>query len=227
MRIALLSNSQGTAAGVEPGEHYPALVRDALSEEHELHLLVVSGWSLRDFIAHAGTVTDIRPDLVIVQIGIVESARRILSRAEKRLLRPLGRPGRAFTRVLHGHRKAVIRARRRLRIDARMYSPEAFDRDLGDLVSALRSSGADVMLLEIPQFTPTYERDHYPHIREDVALFNDVLHRHGAVPFFDGDVDDALWQPGTVHLTPEGHRLAAARIVELVRERAPAEAARS
>jgi hypothetical protein len=223
VRVAIVSNSQGTAAGVAHGRHYPALVRDALAGEHELHFLVVSGWSIGDFNLHIDTLVDARPDLVVVQIGIVEAARRILSTAEKRVLRKLGRAGQKLTKLLHDRRQSVIRTRRRLRIDARMYTPERFDRELGAFLATLRNAGADVLLFEIPPFSSEYERLWYPHISDDLATFNDVLRRHGAVPLLPPDADTfAIWQPGTVHFTPEGHRLVADRVTSLVRVRAGA-----
>ena len=219
MRIAIVSNSQGTAAGVERGSHYPALVRDALDTEHEVHFFVTSGWTIGDFNVHIGSLLDARPDLVVVQLGVVEAAKRILSAREKRLLRILGPPSLKLTKYLHDRRQAVIRLRNRLRIDTRLYSPDEFERQLEAFLTTVRASGADVILLEIPPFDSRYEELHYPLISDDIAAVNDVLRGYGAVPLLPPGTDTfRIWQPGTVHFTPEGHRIAAEQVVSFIRE---------
>jgi lysophospholipase L1-like esterase len=222
VRIVLVSNSQGTPAGVDAGQHYPALVRNQLVPEDEVHLLVVSGWSVGSVTLNVSNIVDVEPDVVVLQLGIVEAARRILSTREKDLLRRFGRLSRPLTRLLHTRRQQVIRLRNTLGLDTRLYSPEQFDREIRELLSALTARGIDAVLLEIPPFSPEFEREHYPLIGDDVETFNSILRRNGAVPLLPPGTDThSIWQPGTVHFTREGHRIAAERIVELVRERSP------
>jgi hypothetical protein len=223
VRIAIVANSQGTALGVERGLHYPALLRDALEGDYEVDLFVVSGFTIRDFNDHIGSVVDARPDLVVVQVGIVEAAKRILSTREKTVLRVFGRLGGKLTKFLHDRRSSVIRARHRLRLDTRLLSPREFDEELERYVAALRNGGADVLLLEIPAFGAEHERRYYPLISEDIDAFNAVLRRHGAVPMLPPESDvDAIWQPGTVHFTADGHRIAADHLATLLREKTAA-----
>lgn len=216
MKIFLLGNSQATAAGVSLNESYAALVAQALDKPHEFHVLAMSGWSIGDFRAHLDNVLLVTPDLVVVQVGIIECARRILSEREKRLIGAVPY-SLCFTKWLHDNRQAVIRARHRLGIDTRLFSTAQFEHELALVIERLRAACAEVLLLEIPAFGERYEARHYPMINEDVERFNVVLRRHGAVPLFsDGDDLETLYQPGTVHFTALAHRRAAARVLELI-----------
>lgn len=213
MRIVLAANSQGTEMGVAPGENYPERVRRLLAGTHEVELVLESGWTIREFNAHVDRLLASSPDVVVLQAGIVECARRILSEREKRMLARV--PGSSrLTKLLHDHRPAVIRLRQRLRLDTRVCGVEEFERELAGLRDALAAGGAALLPLEIPQFAPEYAARHFPLVNEDIDLFNSVLRRFGAVEWLRPEDDlAAAWQPGTVHLTPEGHRRAAARLV--------------
>lgn len=213
MRIFLLGNSQSTPAGIEPEQALSTQLRDALVPEHEFHLLAVSGWSIIDFAAHLHNVTLVRPDVVVLQVGIVECSRRILSEREKRLIARIPR-SRVITKWLHDRRQRVIRARHRLGIDTRLFTVAEFERSVADVVEELEAGGARVIVLEVPPFGAAYEEQWFPLINEDAELFNSVLRQHGSVPLLTHrDPLDDLYQSGTVHFTPAGHRLAAARIL--------------
>jgi GDSL-like Lipase/Acylhydrolase family len=216
MRIFLLGNSQATALGVPRDRSYPALLRRKVLPQHEWHVMAMNGWSVRDFDFHLDNVLVVEPDVVVLQIGIVEASRRILSEREKRLLYRF--PGtRRLTKFLHDHRKRVVLLRNRFGLDTRLYTPDEFDRRVGVLVERIVSSGAKPVIVETPRFGLAYEAEHFPLINDDVEVFNSVLRRHEAVPFFDlADDLDAIWQAGTVHFNQSGHELAARRIGERV-----------
>lgn len=216
MRVFILANSQGTAAGVELAKTYPMLVRDELAPEHEVHVLAFSGWSIADFNRHLDNVVGLEPGLVVVQVGIVECSRRILSTREKHVLSFV--PGsRHLTRFLHDRRRRVVLARHRLGLDTRLFTPAQFEAELKALVKRVNAAGADVLLLEIPPFGTAYERRHFPLINEDIELFNQVIRGFDSVDLLKSDdpLED-LWVEGTVHLNAEGHRLFAARLREIV-----------
>ncbi len=217
MRIALLSNSQGTDAGVSAAETYPELVRARLASEHEVRVMAMSGWAIGDFNAHIDDVLADDPELVVLQVGIVECAQRILSEREKRILQRV--PGsRRLTAFLHARRTRVIRARRALRIMTCLYTLERFRDEVDSFVAALGSRGVDVLLVRIPRFSDAYEAEFYPYINEDIELFNTALVERGAVPLVsEADTDVAIWQPGTVHLNAEGHRAAADTLLAALR----------
>jgi hypothetical protein len=120
IRVLIASNSQGTGAGVPMGSNYPAIVRDALGDACDVHWLLMSGWTLRDLDTHLDeNVIAIEPRIVIIQFGIVECTRRILSETEKRIVSRLPF-GRKVTRAMHASRARVLMARRRLRVETRV-----------------------------------------------------------------------------------------------------------
>jgi len=220
IRVYLLANSQGTGAGLESGRAYPFIARDALVPRYDVHVLAVSGWSIREFNHNRENVTELRPDLTVLQVGIVECSRRILSGREKRILAAVP-GGRRLTKALHDRRRQVIRARNRLGLNTRLFSVEEFEREVSGFVTAVETSGSRVLVLETPTFGPAYERRWFPLINEDIGLFNRVLRQFGAVQLLPADADlEAVWVPGTVHLNKRGHELAAERLASLVEEHA-------
>ncbi|HVN59806.1 MAG TPA: SGNH/GDSL hydrolase family protein [Gaiellaceae bacterium] len=221
MRIVIVANSQGTpAGGVSVGSSYPELVQRGLAAEHAVAIYAESGWSIRDFNAHVDEILALQPDLVVLQVGVVECSRRILSTREKRLLQRI-RGSTRLTLWLHDRRKGVILWRSRLRIDTRLFGVGEFDREIARFVSRLRQGGVRCLLLETPQFGLAYEREHFPLLNEDIELFNRVLRRHGAVPILrPGDDIESIWIAGTVHLTERGHALVAERLVERLQQSA-------
>lgn len=214
MKILILANSQGTDAGVEPGESYPRLLRELVAPEHEVVDMSRSGWDVRRFVDELDEARAHGADVAFVQVGIVECVQRILSAREKRFFRavPLGD---RFTKFLHDRRPVVVRLRRRLGVATRLYSPAAFRDALAALVRGLEAAGTRVVLLEIPGFPHDHEQRWYPFVNDDVALFNRALAEFGAVPFIDG-ANPGLWQRDTVHLTRAGHEAAARRLAELL-----------
>jgi lysophospholipase L1-like esterase len=212
----LATNSQGTALGVAAGASYPELVRDALAPQHDVSIAAESGWSIRDFNAAVDRLLTPVPDLVVVQIGIVECSRRILSTFEKRVLARVPRSAK-LTKFLHNRRQAVVLLRNRLHLDTRLFGLREFNDEVAQFAAGIAAAGVDLMILEIPRFGDDYERRYFPLINEDIELFNAVLRRHGAVPFVTpDDSGDEIWQAGTVHFSRRGHELAAARLADLI-----------
>lgn len=181
-----------------------------------MHVLAVSGWSIREFNFHRENITELEPDLVVVQVGIVECSRRILSARAKRTWAAVPGGGVA-TKFIHDRRRQVIRLRNRLRMDTRLFTTDEFRRELAIFVAAVTGTGGRLLVLEIPSFGRQYEALNFPLINEDIALFNSVLREFGAVPMLPRDADlESVWVSPTVHLTQDGHRLAAAHLERLV-----------
>jgi hypothetical protein len=216
MRIAVLANSQGTRKGTEKVTPYPQLLRAAVAHVHDIVPYAESGWAISDFNQNLDDILAIEPDLVVLQVGIVECSRRILSAREKRIIHRLPRHH-ALTKFLHDRRAEVIRWRARLHLDTRRYAVSEFAAELGTFVGKCRAVGVDVLLLEIPSFGPAYEQTHFPLINQDIALFNEPLRRFGAVPILEPDDPiEAIWQEGTVHFTARGHALVAERLAQRI-----------
>jgi hypothetical protein len=126
--VALLSNSQGTSAGVRPEEAYPVLLGSEMAHIVELHRITIGGWKMDDFLNILDdNVIAIRPDIVLIQAGIMECTQRILSLFEKRILHviPLG------TRIpkwVYKHRALVLKIRSTIGIATRLQSVKNFFR---------------------------------------------------------------------------------------------------
>lgn len=216
MRVLLISNSQGTDAGVSPGESYPEVVQRRLAGRVDVVPMAESGWTIRDFLNHVDGVIDAKPDVVFCQLGIVECARRILSLREKKALAKIRGLSR-LTKLLHDHRRAVIIWRHRLGISTRMMSPTEYRACALELRQRLEAEGIALVFLDIPRFTPLYETTHYPFINADIELFNAITSEFGAVPLIEReDEADELWQLGKVHFSPSGHELAGRRLSERI-----------
>jgi lysophospholipase L1-like esterase len=219
LKIALLANSQGTTKGALQVLPYPEVLRDALAPAHDVVVRAESGWTIRDFNRHLDEVLAVEPDLVVLQVGIVECSRRILSATEKRIIRRLPRRH-AVTKFLHDRRPDVIRWRARLRIDTRLYSVREFSSEIDEFLARCRAAGTAALLLEIPSFGAAFEQKHFPLINDDIAVFNEPLRRNGAVAIFEpGDPIETIWQEGTVHFTAAGHELVAERIAARIEAR--------
>lgn len=221
MRIALLANSQGTDLGVRPGSEYPQLVKRALEPEHAVEVRAVSGATVRDFNRVLPEVLARGAALVVLQVGIVECSRRILSTREKAVLARI--PGsRRLTRALHDHRQVVVRARHRLGIDTRLFSAGEFAREAEAFARTAAAAGARPIFVEIPAFGPDHERRWFPLSGEDAGRFNAAIAAHETIPLLSpADAAADVWQPGTVHLTEHGHELAARALVEQLRALLP------
>jgi hypothetical protein len=218
LKIVLATNSQGTAAGIGVSKAYPVLVVDSLAERDDVSVLAMTGFSVRDFNVHIENILLQKPDLVVLQIGIVECARRILSVREKEIIEALPyRLRRRLTKAMHDRRQRVILLRERLGRTTRLYTIEEFRTEIRSFRERLAAVGAEVLLLEIPRFAPAYEAEHFPLVNEDIDIFNRVLRDEGAAVLLGGDdVAQRIWQSGTVHLTEAGHALAAERLLALI-----------
>lgn len=86
--VALLSNSQGSSAGVRPEEAYHFLLASEMAHLVELHRIAVGGWKMDDYLNILDdNVIAIRHHIILIQAGIMECTQQILSLFEKRILR--------------------------------------------------------------------------------------------------------------------------------------------
>jgi len=212
----LITNSQGTSAGVGYNENYPSLLREKLNKNnYELHMLLMSGWSIKNFNVHIDNIISVRPDIVVVQIGIIECAKRILSDNEKRIIKYILLFHSFITNFLHKYRKKVILLRNKLKLNVRKMNLNDFTIELENFYNALQEYNIKLVMVKIPYFDKKYEKDHYPLINEDIEIYNAVIDNY---PNFDlikkNNKFYDIWQSGTVHFTKNGHRLFAKKLYE-------------
>ena len=216
-KIFVIANSQGTTSGVTEGESYPYLLQRILPDYH-YHFFILSGGSIREFETHIGNILLVNPDLVIFQIGIMECARRILSETEKKVLKKLPL-GWMITKKLHDHRKWTIQWRNRFNINSRKMTPGVFRDGIRSLSEKLNRYHIQYLFLEIPYFSPQYEREYYPLINEDIHVYNQIIGEFNSAPIVYPEDDlYSIWQQGTVHFNKAGHQLVAERIKKIILE---------
>ena len=218
MRISLLCNSQGTAAnGVPLNAHYPFLLRKLLMDEHEIHGMLMSGWSIVDFNDRLDSVFFAEPELVILQVGIVECSPRILSRREKAVIGALPYHM-TLTGWLHRRRNRVIEVRRRLGITTRLVEPDEFERLLSDFLTKMDSHGIRLLVAEIPRFPTEHEERHFPSGNNHIDEYNEIIRTFDSLSMLDEDTNSPeLWIPGTVHFTRKGHEATASTLAQAIR----------
>lgn len=225
MKILLVSNSQGTPAGLpedESGSCYTRLVQDALP-----------GFGFACFTfsyLHAGTVdtqfreivSSNRPDLVVLQLGIIEAALRILPKRVRDFLGAV--PGGAFvTKAIHDRQGPWRRflARRGWRFQD--VPCEAFRTHLGNIAARCAAAGIRLAVVRIPPPSLRCERGNFPGNAAEIARYDAAIDEAAASLRFDvvdpfrGNADptrDSLYLPDSVHFSAAGHRLVARNILE-------------
>jgi len=219
----LLTNSQGTSAGVELEEAYPVLLAYELEGVVELNRISIGGYKIDDFLNIIDdNVLALRPDIVIVQAGIVECAQRILSSFEKKILRIIPY-GRKLSKWAHKHRDFVLKMRKRLGFATRVQSPIAFKSHVNTLWKKITLSGSQCVFVEIPKFADGGVGLRHPFINDDIDAYNFVLRQYDAISFESivEDLEVRLYQPESVHFTREGHKaiasILAGKLTDLIK----------
>lgn len=216
--IVLLSNSQGTSVGVQPDEAYPSLLGRILEPHADLHRLLVSGWTIREFItALEDNVLALRPDLVVLQLGIVECAQRILSSREKAIFRALPF-GRRVTQLLHYHRAAVLRLRKQLGIAVRAMPPDEFRDAIAQASRMMAERDIHCLFVAIPTFSDAGAGLRHPLINEDIDEYNAILRDFRAITMDQEQLPyEDVFQAGSVHFNVTGHHRVATMLAEAIR----------
>lgn len=223
LRIVILSNSQGTSAGLAPGVGYPAMLQQLLQDKAEVHRLLISGWTLRDVVlALDDNVLALKPDLVILQFGIVEATQRILSSRAKSFFASVPLGGH-ITKLLYSHRARVLHWRKALGLPARIMRPTDFGNLLAQVIGALAANGAAYRLIRMPCIPDAGASMRHPFINQDIALFNKEMDRYDSLSLEEriAGWNEQCIQPGTVHFTETGHRAVASLLHEEVQKLLP------
>jgi len=218
--VVLLTNSQGTSAGVELQEAYPVLLASELKGIVELHRISIGGWKINDFL---NTIDDnvivLRPAVVIVQTGIVECAQRILSELEKKILRFV-LLGSSLTKWMHQHRASVLRIRQRLGLTTRSLKLSAAKSCVDAIHQKLKAVGITCVFVEVLKFSDAGKSLRHPFINNDIDAYNAVLRQYDSISFdlIVENLGTRLYQLNSVHFTSEGHKaIASALAAEVVK----------
>lgn len=217
-RVLILGNSQGTSIGLDSGNNYPALLQQMLGDGVEVHRMLVSGWTLRDVAAvFDDNVLALAPNLVVLQIGIVEAAQRILSDKAKAFFGLLP-GGIRITALLHRHRARVLRWRQALGLSTRLVPLDEFGLLLAQIVGTLTTRGIRHCLIRMPSFPDGGAAMHHPFVNQDIAEYNAVMDAYDCLAVEKAAGWNAQCiQPGTVHFTAAGHGIIANQLCQIVR----------
>jgi len=219
-KVVLLTNSQGTSTGVHLEEAYPAQLSRCLAHQVDIHRISIGGWSTVNFVEILDdNVIVLRPDIVIVQTGIVECAQRILSDSEKKILRFV-LFGSSLTKWMHQHRASVLRIRQRIGMTTRSLKPSASASHVDAIHQKLRDAGIKCAFIEVLKFSDGGIDLRHPFINDDIDAYNAVLRQYDSISV-DAIVEELgarLYQPNSVHFTIEGHKaIASALAVEVAK----------
>lgn len=215
-KLFIISNSQGTDLGVQKGDNYPILVQKYFRDNFETGLLLRSGWSVINFCNHIEDICQLKPNLVIIQIGIIDCAKRILSEKEKFLLSFIPH-GKKITKFLHKNNAQVIRIREKLSVTTRVVPEKEFEKRLTCLLTFLNKFNIRYFLIDIPILPSNCPYNIL--INKDIVQYNNIMKRFGSkTMIYKSDNLEKIFQsgPGIVHFSKFGHRLIADRICKFI-----------
>ena len=207
-KILIASNSQASSSGLVSNANYPSLLRTSFNDHCDVQSLLVSGWTILDFYQNLiDNVIPNEPDLVILHFGIVESAQRILSTNEKKLL-SLVPFGSKVTSFLHNNRSLVLRIRRYFRVSTRVMRLDHFSTAVQNVVQCLEDNKIDYLFVLTPLLPNNGEAISHPFINQDLLSYNQVMSKYRSVDLNSSDIKWIMsdYQDGTVHFTEQGHQ---------------------
>ena len=226
-RILFVANSQGTAAGFDGDlfwSSYPLLVQERMPHL-DCRYWMASNLDVSTIdTMFREIIRQHRPDLVILQCGIIECALRILPRGLRDLLRILP-GGRHVTKVLHDRQRAWRSLLNRFGIRFLDVEPEAFRTHLRGIREKCAECGFRLAVLRIPLLSEQCERDVLPGTNEMIAKYNGLIDRlaeEGGIFFLDpfekntDDTRNSLFLKDSVHFSEKGHRLITENLVRFL-----------
>jgi hypothetical protein len=158
-----------------------------------------------------------RPDLLILQCGIIECALRILPKGVRDLLRVLP-GGRYVTKALHDRQKAWRDLLNRVRLRFHDVELPAFRYHLRNIHGKCVEFGFRLVVLRIPLLSEQCERDVLPGNNTVIAEYNRAIDDFtvecgvASVEPFGNNAEatrDSLYLRDSVHFSETGHRLIA------------------
>jgi lysophospholipase L1-like esterase len=226
--VLFVANSQGTSAGLDGDNiwsNYPHLVQNLMPEidcrywmMSELSVKTVSNLSREIIIQH-------RPDLVVLQLGIIEAGLRILPKSARDILRILPM-GENITGFLHKRQAKWRKLLSLMGIQFLDIKRPAFHDLLDDILRTCESFEIPIVVAEIPLLADQGVNGLYPGNNSVITEYNSLVHSVCAarnikvIDIFEGNIDksrNSLYLADSVHFSANGHRLAANNIEKCIR----------
>lgn len=225
MNVLIVSNSQGTAAGLPDDFLYKSYPHLLAAEFPNVNFIF---WNMSNLSVETvdGLFREIvlqhSPALVLFQLGIIETGFRILPKYMKNLFSVLPF-GRSITGLIHKNQKHWRKLLSSFGIIFVETNKNAFEVHLKNIIDKARENKIGVSFIEIPLlsqqcneewlFKNNITIDEYNNIITSVCIENgvDVIK-----PFLNcpDNTRNSLFLNDSVHFTIDGHRLVAHNITE-------------
>jgi lysophospholipase L1-like esterase len=195
-RLLLLTDSLGNPRRVPqevPFEKaWPQLLK--ADGDYDIHQISIGGGTSRDLVNQVSYAKMFGPDVVVVQVGTVDSAPRFMYRWEIDQARTQGAEG--LERIKQMNTPKVIASR-----NITYVAPKAFDANTRKLEG---SFGAPVIFIGILPARPEYE-EILPGVTRRFTEYNEILKSRGHYISMD-DCDTSMIMSDHHHPNVEGHQ---------------------
>lgn len=207
-RLLLLTDSLGNPRQVPeevPFEKaWPQLL--AADGDYDIHQISIGGGTSRDLLNQTSYAKMFRPDVVVVQVGVVDSAPRFMYRWEIDQAKSQGAEG--LARIKQMNTPEVIASR-----NITYVSPEAFNANTRKIE---RSYGVPVIFIGILPARPEYE-EVLPGVTVRFKEYNEILKSRRRYISLD-DWDTSMIMSDHHHPNVEGHQEIHDRVAARVRK---------
>lgn len=210
MRILIITDSLGLARESPECVNFFETWPELLKQNHEIHSLRIGGVTLKILAGQLGYYKSLKPDILIIQSGIVDAAPRALTDLENQLINKFYITRVITKRILNESRLRKLRKRRNL-----VLTPL---NKFANLINSIKNQFKDssIYWIEILPISDSYELL-VPNIKRNVSRYNKLIHselRENVVEL--NDIPKSGIMLDGAHLTKEGHIFVYNRISRLL-----------
>jgi hypothetical protein len=202
-KILVITDSLGLPRtepqSVNDSEAWPHMLANHV--EHEVYTFTRGGATSSDIVRElGGYLGAYTPDIVIVQIGIVDCAPRALTRRELKVVSVLPVIGKLVNRVVKRFRKNIVMARK-----ITYTNKNEFKLNVELIKEAFNNS--EVYFVSILSALEDYE-EYNPGVSDNIADYNKILGEQGNYisPYRPENLD-AITMSDFHHLNKNGHKI--------------------
>lgn len=182
---------------------WPALLAKS---GYEIHQVSIGGATSEDLLKQCSYHLSFRPEIVIIQVGIVDCAPRFMTQFEIACCRRIPIIGKFFIKLLN--RKLIKRIRKVTYVKL-----ERFERNIQKMYSSFTE--ARVLLIGILPGSDEYEGQ-VPGVKKNIEKYNAVI-RHRYNGYIDvSDIDRSGIMSDFHHLNTYGHKCIYEKIMKVL-----------
>lgn len=206
MRVLLLTDSLGLARlkpqVVEHKDCWPELVKNALTEV-SFHQVSIGGATSSDLLRQVAYHMPFSPDVIILQVGIVDCVPRVFSKYMLSTLRLLGPVGNSIIAALHHTKLKFIRR-------TQYVSPQKFRSNLRRMGAVCKNS--TIWSLSIVGASPEYDLI-LPRVSSRIKNYNEILADESHVFVDCRSLESYGLMTDMHHLNKKGHQALANMLI--------------